>query len=330
MPRSAPAPGLQEIVLTANEVRPADDVIRGLATEYGSTEDLGLLTTLAGCRDTLPARLSDALAGARSRQGCPVTVVRRPRPAEDIGATPPHWRLRGRTATAVHDLWLALVAVQVGDPVCWQTLQDGRLFNDVLPIEGQERAQTGHSSVNDLAFHVEDAFDDDRCDMLALMCLRNRERTATTVATTSRIDVGTEEYEPLYRPRFAIRPDPEHLKAGAAGDLPPVWRPVVFGDSRSQPYLRVDPTYTTTAPGDEMAERAFARLCRQLERALVRVRLRPGDLMLIDNYRAVHGREPFRPRYDGTDRWLRKLTLTFDLQRSLRRRQGGGRALALS
>ncbi|MFV0131545.1 TauD/TfdA family dioxygenase [Streptomyces sp. HMX112] len=103
---------------------------------------------------------------------------------------------------------------------------------------------------------------------------------------------------------------------------------MVFGDA--QPYVRVDPTYTTTAPGDDMAERAFSRLCRQLERALVPVRLRPGDLILIDNYRAVHGREPFRPRYDGTDRWMRKLTLTFDLQRSHRRRRGGGRALALS
>jgi hypothetical protein len=34
--------------------------------------------------------------------------------------------------------------------------------------------------------------------------------------------------------------------------------------------------------------------------------LRTGDLLVIDNYRAVHGRTPFVPRYDGTGRWLKR------------------------
>ncbi|GAB2610777.1 clavaminate synthase family protein [Streptomyces capparidis] len=328
MRRSAQAPDIREIRLTAREVRPADEVIRVLAARHGAADGPEALAALAGSRDALPARLVDALSGVRSRRGCPVTVVRRPRPAEDVGPTPPHWRVRGRGATVVHDLWLALVAVQVGEPVCWQTLQDGRLFNDVLPIEGQEQAQTGHSSLADLDVHVEDAFDDDRCDVLALLCLRNPRRTATTVATGSRLRLGEEDREVLSQPRFAIRADPEHVRASASGDLPPVWRPVLFGGSR--PYLRVDPAYTATAPGDDAAVRAFSRLCRHLERGLLPVRLEPGDLLLIDNYRAVHGREPFEARYDGTDRWLRKLTLTFDLQRSGGRRRAGGRALSLS
>ncbi|KUL46120.1 hypothetical protein ADL22_11500 [Streptomyces sp. NRRL F-4489] len=322
-------PDIQEIVLTAQETRHADDVIRRLVSEYGTTDDLGLLAGLAEHRDRLPVRLTDVLAGVRSRLGSAVTVVRRPRLDENVGPTPSHWRPRGRAATAAHDLWLALVSIQVGDPVCWQTLQDGRLFNDVLPIEGQEHAQTGHSSVNTLDFHVEDAFDDDRCDVLALLCLRNRDLTATTVATAGALaEVSAEDHELLRRPRFALLPDPEHLKASGSVDPSPVWRPVLFGGSR--PYLRVDPAYTTTAPGDDASARAFSRLCRRLEGALVPVRLRPGDLVLIDNYRAVHGREPFTPRYDGTDRWLRKLTLTFDLQQSSGRRRAGSRALALS
>ncbi|MFH8295439.1 TauD/TfdA family dioxygenase [Streptomyces sp. NPDC018059] len=328
MGQSAPTSGIQEITLTAKEIRPADDIIRTLAAQCAAPDDPELLARLTDCRDSLPARLTEVLAGARSRQSCPVTVVRRPAPAEDIGETPPHWRARGGTATILHDLWLALVAVQTGEPICWQTLQDGRLFNDVLPIKDHEHDQTGHGSLSNLTFHVEDAFDDDRCDILALMCLRNLDRTATTVATADLLDIATEDREPLYQPRFAVRPDPEHREEATSGKVQPVWRPVLFGDA--EPYLRVDPPYTTTGPGDTVARRAFDRLCRQLERSLVPVYLRPGDLVLIDNYRAVHGREPFRPRYDGTDRWLRKLTLTFDLQRSLQRRQTGGRALTLS
>ncbi|MBJ7505663.1 MAG: TauD/TfdA family dioxygenase, partial [Ilumatobacteraceae bacterium] len=29
-------------------------------------------------------------------------------------------------------------------------------------------------------------------------------------------------------------------------------------------------------------------------------------ILVIDNHRAVHGRTSFTPRYDGTDRWLKR------------------------
>jgi hypothetical protein len=48
--------------------------------------------------------------------------------------------------------------------------------------------------------------------------------------------------------------------------------------------------------------------------------LKPGDLLLVANHRLVHGRQAFRPRYDGTDRWMRHCMVTLDLGRSLARR----------
>lgn len=44
--------------------------------------------------------------------------------------------------------------------------------------------------------------------------------------------------------------------------------------------------------------------------------LRPGEVLVIDNYRAVHGRQGYPARFDGTDRWLKKMTVTGDLRRS--------------
>ena len=46
------------------------------------------------------------------------------------------------------------------------------------------------------------------------------------------------------------------------------------------------------------------------------IALTPGDICVIDNYKAVHGRKPFRARFDGTDRWLRRLNMARDLRRS--------------
>nr|WSZ96668.1 TauD/TfdA family dioxygenase [Streptomyces sp. NBC_00857] len=71
-------------------------------------------------------------------------------------------------------------------------------------------------------------------------------------------------------------------------------------------------------------------LCAQLaERATV-LCLAEGDLLLVDNFRALHGRGMFQARYDGTDRWMRKLTVVRDLRRSRRFRSGAeGRVISL-
>ena len=41
--------------------------------------------------------------------------------------------------------------------------------------------------------------------------------------------------------------------------------------------------------------------------------LEAGDLLVVDNRRAVHGRSEFRARFDGTDRWLQRTFVVDDL-----------------
>ena len=50
--------------------------------------------------------------------------------------------------------------------------------------------------------------------------------------------------------------------------------------------------------------------------AMKEVVLKPGDAVFVDNYRMVHGRKPFKARFDGTDRWLRRLNVARDLRKS--------------
>jgi hypothetical protein len=37
--------------------------------------------------------------------------------------------------------------------------------------------------------------------------------------------------------------------------------------------------------------------------------LRPGEVLVVDNDVVVHGRVPFRARFDGTDRWLKRASV---------------------
>ena len=52
----------------------------------------------------------------------------------------------------------------------------------------------------------------------------------------------------------------------------------------------------------------------ELEARQYDVVVESGALLVVDNYLAVHGRRPFNARYDGTDRWLKKLTVSRNLR----------------
>ena len=50
-----------------------------------------------------------------------------------------------------------------------------------------------------------------------------------------------------------------------------------------------------------------------------------GDLLVVDNRRVAHARSPFRPRFDGADRWLLRVMVCSSLPRH--RRRGAQRAI---
>jgi hypothetical protein len=56
--------------------------------------------------------------------------------------------------------------------------------------------------------------------------------------------------------------------------------------------------------------------------------LQPGDIIFIDNNRAVHGRSSFSPKYDGKDRFLIRCFAAFDLVKSAYARPNDGRTIS--
>src|SRR5690606_35818967 len=83
---------------------------------------------------------------------------------------------------------------------------------------------------------------------------------------------------------------------------------LLFGDPES-PCLRIDAPYTTAVADDGEAAEALAAIVDELTRAQQDVVVGQGDVLIVDNYRAVHGRRAFLPRFDGTDRWLKRMSV---------------------
>jgi L-asparagine oxygenase len=218
----------------------------------------------------------------------------------------------------------------LGEPFGWATQQDGHVVNDVFPISEYENHQLGAGSKKALTLHTEDAFHPYRADYIILSSLRNPTQVPVVVAVADFSVLSPEDLDVLFDERFSIVPDTSHLprnntirteadrlRFANIENLLTEHRPVaaLFG-ARADPLLRFDGTYMTAAAGDSAAASAFGALCELLRANLHRCALLAGDLVLMDNHRVAHARSSFTARYDGTDRWLKRINVTRDLRKS--------------
>lgn len=285
----------------------------------------------------LPADLSAYLRRFVADEPAAACLVRA-LPIDDgkVGLTPQHWReVTSERPTLGIERVLASCAAVLGKPFTWRTLQAGRMIQDILPIRGEEVAQSGHGSGALLEFHTEDGFHPDRCDYLLLLGMRNHDRIPTFLACIEEVRLEPAHRDVLFEPRFHILPDPEHIrqlsrdnpghpelrKALRMRDFPPAVS-VLFGE-RADPYLRIDYPFMRPVGHDRLAQVALDALMVELYRVKQDVVIGQGDLLVVDNYRAVHGRASFHARYDGRDRWLKRMIV-----RRTRPRRRGGRDLS--
>jgi Fe(II)/alpha-ketoglutarate-dependent arginine beta-hydroxylase len=300
-----------------------DRVSRGLT----AVDDPRLLAEATVLAHEMPARVR-AFVNAFRRDETGYCLIRGHQVSDDaIGRTPRHWQDDDIDArTLKEEVLLLLYGSLLGDVFGWATQQNGRLIHDVFPIEGHQQEQLGTGSEVLLTWHTEDAFHPYRADYLILACLRNPYAASTTVANVDDLQLSPHDIDVLFQNRFIIRPDESHLaKNNTTSDIdfsvieamaaapPPV--AVLFGN-RQRPYLRADPYFMEIPRGDDEAREVFDRFVAAVDAHLVDVVLQPGDFCFIDNYKVVHGRRPFKARFDGTDRWLKRACITRDLRKS--------------
>jgi Fe(II)/alpha-ketoglutarate-dependent arginine beta-hydroxylase len=220
----------------------------------------------------------------------------------------------------------ALVASLFGYIFGWHTQENGRFFRHIIPNRADEREQLGSSSAVDLEWHNEEAFHPSRADAILMMCYRNHERAETTVCPSATLELDPATVAILRQARFVILPDKSHRpdfnKSSqwqlAAADFQrieamltdPAPQPILTGPMEA-PYIRIDPAFMHAIDAESAA--ALETIKAEVGRKLHGIVLEPGDLLLVDNLRAVHGRRSYRPNYGPRQRWMRRVNLTADL-----------------
>lgn len=329
---------MHHLALTTEDNAVLSPMLTELAKAFDTIENVELIQRARVLARSLPTHLLEFLDEFRIREPSALCMVSGLAVDEaQLGATPTHWRDSQYNSPALtQEIFFLLCGTALGDVFGWATQQDGRIMHDVLPIKGHENYEIGSNSLQHLSWHTEDAFHPCRGDYVALMCLKNPDLVETVVCAAPDLDWSTVDVDALFEAEFTQMPDNSHKPqdtAQSTGDPTvdrlrarsfaliqswndyPVKRPVLFGD-HDDPYMALDPYHMKTEGWPERSLRAFQQLCDQIEAKMMGVRLRPGDCVFIDNFRAVHGRKSFRARYDGSDRWLKRLNITRNLRGS--------------
>jgi len=211
----------------------------------------------------------------------------------------------------------AILVSSIGDMIAYEAECYGNLFQDVVPLRAMEKAQTSLGSNTELEIHTEQAFSKLKPDILSLACLRGDPNAYTHIFPVQTIlnNLTSEEKALLREPLWYTGVDlsfklnnNEFIDGDLRGPMPIIRGPP------NDPTLIFDQDLMTGTT--EESKEMIKKIINIYYQHKLRHNLKPGEIILVDNNRAVHGRSAFKPKYDGEDRFLIRCFATFDLLKS--------------
>lgn len=323
----------KRVVVSSEEVAAIRGLLARIAERYDAVEDPAFLRSAPVLAHELPERLRTEFYEFKLEEKPSVLIISGyPIDQERIGRTPEHWNRPKQAGVFREEALLVLFGSLLGHPIGWSTQQDGRVVHDILPIKGHENEQLGSGCKQTLTWHTEDAFHPYRGDYICMACLRNPEHVPTTICSIDEVSIEERYKDILFEPRFVIRPDESHLPKNrgqqtSEEDLEAAYEQInkmntapdklaVLYGHKDAPYVRVDPYFMDRLEDDPEAQEALDALVAEVDEKIRDIALDAGEFCFIDNFQAVHGRRPFEARFDGTDRWLKRINVVRDLRKS--------------
>lgn len=302
-------------VLTDHEKEKVKQIIQQFPSLNILDVDDEILTEVQLASLDLPSRVVDSLIRFRRNPNPYGTLLFRNLPTDpELPPTPKDGRFSQEKHSFVSEYSLLLFMMFLGEPIAYEDEKEGLLIQNICPVKGQEKKQENTRS-NYLNFHTEDGFHPYPPDHLALLGLRSdHEKIAETITASVRNVVDTlpgTAVMLLRQPIYRLHPS-SSFKLNQHEDYS-VRLPVLTGNL-SNPQMCIH--YSSMVAENEEAEWALNLLRKALLKVSVAFKLLPGDLLIMDNRLVAHARTPFRPRYDGKDRWLQRMFTVVDFHRS--------------
>jgi len=217
----------------------------------------------------------------------------------------------------------------MGEMISYEAEGYGQLFQDIVPIKHMAKDQTSVSSSTELEIHTEQAFSNLKPDILSLSCLKGDENAFTYILPVNTIieNLNNNEIELLYQPLWKTEVDlsfklngNEFIDGDVRGPLS------ILNGSHNDPTLIFDQDLMTGIT--EESNNMIQKIVDIYYTHRISHNLKSGEIIFIDNNRAVHGRSSFSPKYDGNDRFLIRCFATFELEKSSYARSNNNRMIS--
>lgn len=321
-PEGLPNNGLLELTpAESRTIRESMDRLPVLTHPDEITDDL--LSGIELEHRSMPPRFAEALIRFRRSPNSSGSLIIRNLPTDpELPETPADGKPVRNKPTSYSEYGLLLAMLFLGEPISFMDEKEGALIQNICPVKGHELKQENVGSCY-LEFHTEDGFHPYKPDYIALTCLRSdHEGVAKTTAASIRDvmhQLPTTAVQILRQPLFRLKLSSSFGYTNESQYSSPI---TVLSGHWLQPDLCID-YYLMEAITPE-ATWALELLKGLLAEAVIEHALRPGDLMIVDNRMAAHGRTPFTPRFDGADRWLQRMFVLQDFRRTSASRSVGG------
>jgi L-asparagine oxygenase len=217
----------------------------------------------------------------------------------------------------------------IGEMIAYEAEGYGRLFQDVVPMKTMAYKQTSVGSEKELEIHTEQAFSKLRPDILSLACLRGDSAAYTYVLPVHYLleKLTETEIQLLRQPLWFTGVDLSFQLNG---------QPFLEGELRGPLSILSGCKEDTKFVFDQDLFKGITEESREMIQKIISIyyqyrnehNLAKGEIIFIDNRRAVHGRSSFVPRYDGYDRFLIRSFAVFDYESSCYARPNNGRMVS--
>jgi L-asparagine oxygenase len=234
---------------------------------------------------------------------------------EDLVITPSTNNLNIGETSELSKIQAILMSI-MGELVSYEAEANGSLFQDIIPLKSMSNNQTSTGSKFELEIHTEQAFSKLRPDIISLCCLRGDVNAMTYILPIDCIinNMTSYEIELLKKPLWKTSVDLSFKLNGInfkEGDIRGPF-PIIQGTNEN-PILVFDQDLMFGI--NEESNTLINKVVDIYYKYRVSYNLKPGDIIFIDNNRAVHGRSPYSPKFNGEDRFLVRCFLVFDYNR---------------
>ena len=223
---------------------------------------------------------------------------------EIIPDTPPNNKCKVGEKTILAKIQ-SLLASYISKLVSYEAEGYGRIFQDIVPDILMANQQSSVGSNKELEIHTEQAFSKLKPDLLSLSCIRGDNSALTYILPINTILQYLDENDKnlLRKPLWKIGVDfsfklngNEFIDGNERGPIP------IISGTEEDPILVFDQDLMIGIT--EEANEIIKKITNIYYEHRIQHCLQPGEIMIINNNKAVHGRSGFAPKYNGKDRFL--------------------------